>query len=308
MAAMEDLLINSAENGLTCLEILKRRISAAPDGYLAQLLRKGKILLEQEPVAAETVLHAGDRLTLPDSDRLQKLQMTSQQATIEILLENPLWMVVFKPPGIAVHRGAGHETDNLTGRVGLWLKNRGDPFRAAPVHRLDVGTSGPVLFAKGRRAAGALGKALMAGAMEKTYLALATGSLRDDRSAENPAEPFSREHEGEINLPVPAKGKLKEATTRYRVLSGTSAFTLLQLDLLSGRTHQIRRHLADSGHPLAGDRRYGGPSLPGLTRPFLHCLRLVWPDPLSQIRQHVTCPLPEDLKKVLAVAGLNVPY
>jgi 23S rRNA-/tRNA-specific pseudouridylate synthase len=292
MAAMSNLIITPAETGLTGLEVLEKRIPAAPAAYLRQLFRQGKILLAGNPVTAGTVLRCGDQLVLPGSDRLKDLIEASQKMTVEILLENPLWMAVYKPAGLAVHRGTGHEGDNLTNRVQAWLRNLREPFRAFPVHRLDAGTSGPVLYAKGRQAAGALGRALMAGELEKSYLALAPGRLPD---------------EGLLASPVPAKGKLKEAATRYRVLAANPEYMLLQLELLSGRNHQIRRQMADAGHPLAGDQRYGGPALPGLDRPFLHCCRLVWPDPESAARQCVTCPLPEDLTRALTALGLEIP-
>ena len=286
------MLITETENGLMALQILEKRLPAASPAFIRQLLRKNKILLSGQPVMINTVLSSGDQLILPDSARLRELLQASQQMTVEILRENPLWVVVYKPAGMAVHRGSGHEADNLTDRVQAWLQRQGASFRVSPVHRLDVGTSGPVLFAKGRRTASILGQALMAGQMEKTYLTLAPGCLPET---------------GLLSSPVPAKGKLKEAATRYRVLSRNREWMLLQLDLLSGRTHQIRRQLADAGHPLAGDSRYGGPSLPGLDRPFLHCCRLIWPDAQDAVRQSIICPLPEDLSKVLSVMGINLP-
>lgn len=286
------MLITETEKGLNALEILENRLPAAPSSFIRQLLRKGKILRSGKAVNTTTVLNSGDRLTLPDSVRLRELLQASEHMKVEILQENRLWAVVYKPAGIAVHRGCGHESDNLTDRVQAWMQKQGVSFRVSPVHRLDVGTSGPVLFAKGRKAASILGQALMAGQMEKTYLTLAPGCLPET---------------GLLSSPVPAKGKLKEATTRYRVLSRNGEWMLLQLDLISGRTHQIRRQLADAGHPLAGDSRYGGASLTGLTRPFLHCYWLEWPDPEDGIRQSITCPLPENLADLLIAMGIELP-
>jgi RluA family pseudouridine synthase len=292
MSLMNELLVTPAENGLTALEVLIRQVPAAPGAYLRQLLRQDKIRRSGEPLAESTLVQSGDRLLLPDSGRLAALLRDSQNRRIEILLETSQWLVVGKPAGLAVHRGLGHETDNLTDRVQRWLAAQGAAFRAAPVHRLDVGTSGPVLFAKGRKAAGVLGRAFMEGRVEKTYLALAAGRLPD---------------RGVLSSPVPAKGAMKEAATRFRALERSPAFVLLELELLSGRTHQIRRQLADAGHPLAGDRRYGGPSLPGLDRPFLHCRKLAWHDPSSDTPVNVEDPLPEDLRTILTRQGIPFP-
>jgi 23S rRNA pseudouridine955/2504/2580 synthase len=287
---MNEVLITRAEDGLTALEALSRHVPAAPASYLRQLLRQGKVRRLERPLDAATVVQTGDRLLLPDSRRLADLFHASEIRRIDVLLETDHWLVVDKPAGTAVHRGLGHETDNLTDRVQQWLAAQGAPFRASPVHRLDVGTSGPVLFAKGKRAAGLLGRTFMQDEVEKSYLALAAGDLPD---------------QGVLTSPVPAKGRLKDAATRFRVLGRSPSLILLKLELLSGRTHQIRRQLADARHPLAGDRRYGGPRLSGLDRPFLHCCKLAWHDPFGTGLVAVERPLPGDLQAVLARQGFG---
>ncbi|MEZ4600012.1 MAG: RluA family pseudouridine synthase [Syntrophotaleaceae bacterium] len=304
---MKILLINLEENGLTSLEILQRRIPAAPKSYLAQLLKSGKVLLEQTPASAATVLKSGDRLLLPESKRLKELFLATETMAVDILLETSLALVVLKPAGLAVHGSVGHEGDNLCDRVQALLKRRRDPFRASPVHRLDVGTSGPVMFAKGRKAAGLLGRVMMDGKMEKMYFALAKGRFQGEDTSGVMARGTDTPSEGLLISSIPAKGKLKEATSRYLILAGTDDLTLLRLELISGRTHQIRRQMAEAGHPLVGDLRYGGPELPDLARPFLHCFHLAWPDPITQNRQQVTCPLPSHLSKILTAAGLPTP-
>jgi 23S rRNA pseudouridine955/2504/2580 synthase len=292
MALMSEILVTRAENGLTTLEVLSRHVPAAPASYLRQLLRQGKVRRLEVPLHAATIVRTGDRLLLPAGRRLTELLQASESQRVEVLLETDQWLVVDKPTGIAVHRGVGHELDNLTDRVQQWLTAQGAPFRVSPVHRLDAGTSGPVLFAKGRRAAGVLGRTFMQAGVEKTYLALTGGELPD---------------QGILTSPVPAKGRLKDAATLFQVLARSPWLILLKLELLSGRTHQIRRQLADAGHPLAGDRRYGGPRLLGLDRPFLHCSRLAWHDPFGAGRVAVESPLSEDLQTVLARHGLAPP-
>lgn len=289
---MTELTVTSGDAGKTVLAFLHQQIPAAPTAYLRQLARSGRLLLNHQATSDNTLLQPGDTLSLPASQRLALLLEESKREQIEILLEGPDFLAVYKPAGLAVHRGAGHEEDNLTQRVGNWLRRRKLPFSAVPVHRLDVGTSGPVLFAKGRRAASTLGKLLMAGLVEKHYMALVAGEVAET---------------GELQTPVPAKGKLRTAVTNYRRLDGNRSYSLLHLELLSGRKHQIRRQLADAGHPLIGDRRYGGPTLPGSQRLFLHCCTLSWPDPTGDRRHTVTCPLPPDLQALLAAVELKLP-
>jgi 23S rRNA-/tRNA-specific pseudouridylate synthase len=137
-----------------------------------------------------------------------------------------------------------------------------------------------------------LGKLFMEDQVEKIYLGLATGELTGS---------------GMLSSTVPAKGKEKEARTTFSVLASGAGYSLLELRLHSGRTHQIRRQLAEAGHPLAGDLRYGGPLLPGLGHLFLHCRHLALRDPFSGQPLDIESPLPDDLLSVLRSLGLEFP-
>jgi RluA family pseudouridine synthase len=291
MTDMNEWVVSETEAGLTVLELLQRRISEAPTAYLRQLLRGGKIRLSGQPLGADSRLPAGARLSLPDSQRLAELQQAAARA-VEVLSETPSLLVVFKPAGLAVHRGVGHEKDNLTERVRALMRQRREPYKIAPIHRLDVETSGPVVFGKGARAIAGLGKQFMERQVEKVYLALVAGKM--------PAS-------GLLASPVPAKEKLKEAATAFRALSAGGGYSLLELHLLTGRTHQIRRQLADAGHPLAGDLRYRGPAPAGLSRLFLHCSRLSLRDPFDLAPVDIVCELPAELAAVLSALGVGVP-
>jgi 23S rRNA-/tRNA-specific pseudouridylate synthase len=104
---------------------------------------------------------------------------------------------------------------------------------------------------------------------------------------------------------VPAKEKLKESTTVFRTLAAAGGYSLLELQLQTGRTHQIRRQLADAGHPLAGDRRYRGPAPRGLDRLFLHCSRLALHDPFDHTPVNIVSDLPAVLTALLAALGME---
>ncbi|BCR04164.1 RNA pseudouridine synthase [Desulfuromonas versatilis] len=289
---MIELIPQPNEAGQNILEWLAARIPAAPHSYLRRLLRKEKIRCAGEPLGESAAVQAGQPVQLSDSARLRELLDQAALPEVAIVFESRELLVALKPSGLAVHRGAGHEADNLTDRVQALLQSRRAPFRAAPIHRLDAETSGPVLFGKGRKAASELGKLFMAGAVEKTYLALASGTL---------------EGAGRLESMVPAKGKLKASATDFRRLSGNRQFTLLELRLLSGRTHQIRRQLAELGHPLAGDRRFRGPAVAGLNRLFLHCCRLSLRDPFSGTPLLIEAPLPVELDRCLKQLAIMPP-
>ena len=266
----------------SALSFLEQKIPAAPRSYLRQLLRKGKVGCNHAQLTEGSNLQPGDRVTLAESFRLRELLATPPQ--LDILYETRELLIVNKPVGLAIHRSKGHEEDNLHARLESLMKTRKASFSVAPVHRLDLETSGPVLFAKGRQAASRLGQLFMAGQAGKHYLALVAGEVNGS---------------GLLSTPVSAKGKLKEAATEFRSIASEGGLSLLELELHSGRTHQIRQQLAAAGHPLAGDQRYHGPMLAGLTRMFLHCCRLTLPDPFGGPTIAIDCPLPADLAEFL---------
>lgn len=281
--------VSDYEAGRPLLEALGLRIPAAPRAYLHQLARKGRVRGDGHTLAEEATVAAGMLLTLPASARLAELVAAGGLAPHDLLYEDAAALVVNKPAGLPVHLAVGHD-DDLTRRVARFTARRNAPYRAAPVHRLDVGTSGPVLFGKGRRATGRFGQLLMAGKVHKHYLALTAG-----------AWPAS----GQLTTPVPDGGVFKPALTRYRRLATSGNLALLELDLVTGRPHQARRQLADSGRPIIGDRRYGGPPWPGLEHPFLHCHRLSFPRLDSDRACCVAAALPAALADILDELGLT---
>lgn len=283
--------ITEFEGGRPLLEGLALRLPAAPRGYLHQLIHKGKVHGDGLPLTAETVVRAGMCLKLPASARLAELAAAGGLPPDALLYEDATALVVCKPAGLAVHRAVGHD-DNLTARVNGFLALRRAGYRASPVHRLDVGTSGPVLFGKGRQATSRYGNLLMAGQFDKGYLALVSGRVPD---------------EGELTTRVPDGGTLRPALTRYRRLAATASLALLELELVTGRPHQARCQLAAAGWPIVGDRRYGGRPWPGLGHPFLHSHRLLLPALDEDRRIVVGCPLPAALAALLAGSGLSLP-
>jgi RluA family pseudouridine synthase len=281
------LEVATEEEGLTVAEFLQRHIPSAPQGYLRQLLKKGKIRRDAQPVEPADRLAAGDTLRLPDSARLQQLRAMPAPLSgpLTVLYESREILIVDKPAGLAVHSSQGHEADNLTARVEALLARRGEQFSVAPIHRLDLETSGPILFGKGKQACAELGKMFMRHEVEKHYLALVVGKAPGG---------------GKLCSEIPSKGKLKEAVTEFRALSRNDRASLLELRLGTGRQHQIRRQLAQLGQPIFGDLRYGGPCPQDLPRMFLHSCRLAFVDPFSGAQLDVESPLPEDLKAYCA--------
>ncbi len=291
---MPYLTVEPSEADQTTLDFLQRRLPAAPRAFLRQLLKNSKVLGDDRPLAETDKLPAGTAVRLPESGRVKELFDAAPRAAdqVKILFESREILVVDKPAGLAVHTGLGHEQDNLTARLEALLAERGDRFKIAPVHRLDLKTSGPVIFGKGKQACGELGSLFMRNQVEKRYLALVAGKTAGS---------------GELHRPVPAKGKLKASHTSFCALDRNGQASLLELTLHSGRQHQIRRQFADLGHPLFGDRRYGGPCPAGLPRTFLHCRQLAFIDPFSGAALMIASPLPDRLSRFLVETGLHGP-
>lgn len=285
---MADIIVATGEAGLTLEAFLQQRILAAPPSYLRKLLSSGRICCGNDPVRKDRILTAGDIIHLPDSRRLLDLLNQTEKMSVRILYESDQLLLVNKPAGLATHAGQGHEEDNLTARVAGLLRHRGEHFMVAPVQRLDRDTSGVVLFGKGKKNCSVLGTMMMTTAVTKIYLALVAGHVSTD---------------GTLIGEIAAKGKMKTAITHYRVLTATDKASLLQIELGTGRQHQIRRQFAQIGHPLYGDRRFGGPRCTGLARLFLHCCRIAFNDPFTNETLSVMSQLPEELQAYLDKTG-----
>lgn len=285
-AFMPQLTVKYTEEGLKLEDFLRQRIPAAPVSYLRQLFKAGKVKRSGCLADQTTIVHHNDCIQLPDSSRLlELLKSRVRPKTIpEIFYESREILIVYKPSGLAVHSSKGHEKDNLTDRVKSHYGRQQAAFQIAPIQRLDLETSGPVLFGKGKKSCSALGKLFMSGQVKKGYLALVKGKIEKD---------------GQLATNIPAKGKVKPAMTSYQVLASNNTASLLGIRLHTGRQHQIRRQLADLGHPLFGDRRYHGPCPKNLGRLFLHCQNLAFVDPFNKQTIDIGCPLPETLERFL---------
>jgi RluA family pseudouridine synthase len=281
--------ITLREENLTLLEALSLRIPAAPRAFLRQLCKKQRVTINGDTAKAHQYVPAGGIVTVQGSERWQECLEKSRLSPEQILYEDIECMVVNKPTGLAIHYAQGQE-DNLLHRVQDFLRLRKETFQVSPIHRLDIGTSGAVLFGKGRAAISQLGQMIMAGEATKHYLALVSGegALPD-----------------ELNSTVSAKGKIKEALTRIRPIASVNQYTLLELELVTGRRHQIRYQLAAVDRPIVGDKRYHGEVMNGMDRPFLHCHRLAFPPPATQQTIEISCPLPDDLWQRLLTLGFT---
>jgi 23S rRNA pseudouridine1911/1915/1917 synthase len=222
---------------------------------------------------------------------------------VPILYQDPWLLVISKPSGMPSHPTASLRTGTLVNRLlgmGVALSAGAEEGRPGIVHRLDAGTSGIMLVASSDEAQRGLGDMFRGHAIDRTYLALVRGHVEHDDFTVD--APLGRDR-ARIRV-RPATGK--EAMTEIRVVERLSRNTLVEARPRTGRTHQIRVHLSAIGHPVLGDRPYGGggedaASL-GLSRPFLHSWRIEFDHPVTGVRIELEDPLPVDLEEALAKA------
>jgi 23S rRNA pseudouridine1911/1915/1917 synthase len=282
-----------------------------PRNQVQRWIRDGRALLDGRPAKPSTVLAGGEEIVL-DRPPPSPPGIEPEAGELSILFEDPALVVVDKPAGLVVHPGAGRPVGTLAHRLLARfpeLGGVGGPGRPGIVHRLDRDTSGLMVVARTAEAYRALQRAFTARRVVKRYLAVVYG-------APDPAQgtidaPIGRHPERRKEMAVRPLGRpgTRPALTRYRTLAEASGVALLELDLETGRTHQIRVHLKSLRHPIVGDPVYGEArwrGLPGpiqaplrdFPRPALHAWRLAFDHPVSGERLAFEAPVPEDLRKL----------
>lgn len=229
--------------------------------------------------------------------------LAAEPVEFDVVFEDEFIAVVNKPAGIVTHPGAGNAGGTLAaGLLYRWpeIAGVGEPGRWGIVHRLDKGTSGLLAIAKTAEAIAELKNLVDGRQLDRRYLALVDGI--PEAGTGTIEAPIERDPANPIRRRVGAGGK--PARTHYRKLASWSELTLLELTLETGRTHQIRVHLAAIDYPVVGDRTYGG-SASDLGRPWLHSWRLYFPHPISGETVEAEATLPDDL--VGSLAGLGKP-
>ena len=267
---------------------------------VAALIEDGAVRIGGQPVIKSRRLAEGEEVEVegePEADA----PPVAEPVDVPVVHADDHIVVVAKPAGLVVHPGAGHETGTLaSGLLHRFpeIAAVGDPMRPGIVHRLDRDTSGLMVVARSARAYDGLTAALAARELERRYLALAWGRFDARRGTID--APIGRSATRRTRMAVREAGK--EARTGYEVITQYDhpVCALVECRLETGRTHQIRVHLAAIGHPVVGDATYGGdrtPLRPG--RPFLHAHALALTHPATGERLEFSDPLPPELAAVL---------
>ncbi|GHU04608.1 RNA pseudouridine synthase [Spirochaetia bacterium] len=254
------------DSGRRLDRILRKALPGLPLSALHRLLRQGKVLVDGRRAKAGELIQAGAEIRLPDISDIHKQGADSggqkrenERALPPILFEGDGLLIINKPVGMAVH-GPGRRPESLDTLVQSYLKTRipaSLSFKPGPLHRLDKPTSGIIVFSTSLEGARRFSALLREGRVKKTYLALLQGQITGGEVWE---DTLARDHELQKSF-VDNSGS--RALTRISPLAQAPGFTLVRAEIETGRTHQIRAQAAAHGHPLAGDRKYGGSFQPG---------------------------------------------
>lgn len=279
------------------LDVFVARMTAMTRSRVQKLIDDGMVLVEGEKQRASHRLDAGQAVavTVPPASASEA---QPEAIALDIIYEDADLVVINKPPGMTVHPSPGHTTSTLVNAILAHCKDLsgiGGVMRPGIVHRLDRDTSGVILVAKNDDAHNALAKQLRERTVEKTYVALVEGTPRPPEGVID--APIMRDPRNRQRMAVIEGGR--ESTTAYKVLERYARCSLVQARPKTGRTHQIRVHLAAIGHPIIGDKIYGKPSKL-IARQFLHAARITFAHPRSGDRVEFEAPLAVDLQGTLA--------
>ncbi|MCC6208776.1 MAG: RluA family pseudouridine synthase [Gammaproteobacteria bacterium] len=279
---------------------LLRQLKGVPKSHVYRVLRSGEVRVNSGRVKADYRLQVGDRVRVPPVRvAAPSSRPPARPVAFPVVFEDAALLVIDKPSGTAVHGGSGVSQ----GVIEALRAARPQAKMLELVHRLDRDTSGLLLVAKKCSALVELHRMLRDGEVEKTYVAAVKGRWKGGPRELRDALHKYVTAKGERRVSVHAEGQ--SAVTLVRPLEAGERFSWLELRLLTGRTHQIRVHLAHAGHPVLGDDKYGDFELnralarQGLKRLFLHARRLAFTHPVSGERLRFEAPLPADLTTFL---------
>ncbi len=270
--------------------------------YLQKLLKEQGVTVQEKAVKANYKVQEGDHIVLEIPEE-QELTAEPENIPLEILYEDDDVLIVNKPKGMVVHPAAGHNTGTLVNAVLYHCRDQlsgiNGVLRPGIVHRIDMDTTGALAVCKNDAAHQSLAAQLAVHSITRRYRAIVHGGFREDTgtvTGDIGRHPVDRK-----KMAVGVKNG-KPAVTHYRVLERFGSFTYIECELETGRTHQIRAHMAHIGHPLLGDAVYGPAKcpFPGLQGQCLHAMVLGFIHPSTGEYLEVTAPLPEYFEALLA--------
>lgn len=302
-----ELVATAEHHGQRADKVLALGVSEFSRSYLQQLLADGAVSLNGKVLAKPSVKVAvGDKLCVEMRPTQQSMAFQPEAMDLQVVYEDDDLLVINKPAGLVVHPAPGNWTGTLlNGLLARDEKARQVP-RAGIVHRLDKDTSGLMVVARNRSTMDALIKMIAARDVSRQYLAIAHKDWGARKHREVSA-PIGRDPRNRLRMAVVDLNLHpgKQARTDFDLLDGDATHSLVRCTLHTGRTHQIRVHMASLGHPLVADALYGGHPEGGLERQALHAFRLAFEHPVTKKPLVHYAPLPQDMAAALDLWGLR---
>ena len=305
----------SSDSGTRLDRFIASRCPELSRTRVQELIDAGQVQIDGKPAKkGARHLRGGEKITVEITQR-PPMAAHAENIPLEILYEDEDVVAINKPAGMTVHAGAGNTSGTLVNALlgrRQSLSKGGDALRPGIVHRLDKETSGVILVAKNDAAHAKLGEAFRQRSVKKTYIALVHGILKEKTGRIELA--IGRDPIHRTRMATPRKSgrgaaitNLREARTDWRALAILDSTTLLEVQLHTGRTHQIRVHFSALKHPVVGDTLYGAAAnlragkmtLPSLGRNFLHAAKLGFAQPCTGAWIEVRAPLPAELREFL---------
>jgi 23S rRNA pseudouridine1911/1915/1917 synthase len=290
---MIKLTVSSEQARQRLDRVLAEALPAFSRARLQTLIRDGFVSLNGKPPRPRDLVRTGDVVELREPE-LEKVEAQPEQIKLDVIFEDDDLLVLNKPAGIVMHPGAGHQAHTLVNALLAHCHNLsgiGGKERPGIVHRLDKETSGALVVAKNDVTHRDLSSQFAARTMTKIYLALVAGILRKTSGVIDKAIARHPVHRQRMSI---ARRQGRSAKTEYRVLRSGDEISLVECTLHSGRTHQIRVHLHHLGHPVLGDKLYGGKRAGDYPRQMLHAWKLAFRHPRSGDEMNFEAPVPRD--------------
>ncbi len=297
---MKEFLFVVEQSGIRLDKYISEMCPELSRTQAQRLILDGQVTVNGNPEKASYKLSAGDRVHVKIPPPTPS-HLTPENIPVPILYEDDDILVVDKPAGLTVHPAPGHTGHTLVNAVLSHLATLSDDVqRPGIVHRLDKDTSGVMVIARNPVAHENLAAQFKQHTVKKVYLALVRGYLTPEEGVIE--APIGRDSGDRKKMAISGESRGRKALTRYKVIRFLGNYTLLEVMPQTGRTHQIRVHLAAIGYPVVGDATYGIKS-PILSRQFLHAHKLGFSLPSTGKYVEFTSPLPEDLEKALKAIG-----
>lgn len=289
-----EYIVNST-NYKTIKEVLKSHFHIS-DRLLLKLKRTNQIFLNEKPALVHTLIHLNDRVSAQIDFQEKSENILPIQMELNIVFEDETMLIINKPAGIPVHPSMAHFTDSLSNGIRYYFEKNQIQTKIRPVNRLDKDTSGLVIFAKNEYIQESLIRQMENHTFQKKYLAILSGTFDETKKTGTIDANIARKEGSIIEREINPNGQ--SAITHYRLIENYETCCLVEFELKTGRTHQIRVHSKYLGHAILGDSLYGTTSKQ-ITRQALHSYKILFLHPITMKMMVLEIPLPKDMEKII---------